>query len=125
MVRTLTLSALTLSTLLAAGTAVAADPATTSNGILVGEKSMTLYTYDKDTANSGKSVCNDKCATNWPPLKAAAGAKGMGNWTVISRDDGTTQYAYKGQPLYYFIKDKAAGDKTGDGVGGAWHVVKP
>jgi predicted lipoprotein with Yx(FWY)xxD motif len=124
MIRTLSLSALSLAALLAAGSAVAA-PATTANGMLVGDKGMTLYTYDKDTANSGKSVCNDKCATNWPPLKAAAGAKAESNWTVISRDDGTTQYAYKGQPLYYFVKDKAAGDKTGDGVGGAWHVVKP
>jgi predicted lipoprotein with Yx(FWY)xxD motif len=124
MIRTLSLSALSLAALLAAGSAVAA-PAKTSGGVLVGDNGMTLYTYDKDTANSGKSVCNDKCATNWPPLKAAAGAKAESNWTVISRDDGTTQYAYKGQPLYYFIKDKAAGDKTGDGVGGAWHVVKP
>src|SRR5262249_11544235 len=33
---------------------------------------MTLYTFDKD--EKGKSNCYDKCAANWPPLKAEAGA---------------------------------------------------
>ena len=31
---------------------------------------MTLYVFDRDTAGSGKSVCNGPCATNWPPLMA-------------------------------------------------------
>ncbi|CAM3535375.1 Lipoprotein [Bordetella sputigena] len=125
MVRNFTLSALGAAALLMATGAVAAPPAKASNGVLVGEKGMTLYTFDKDTANSGKSVCNDKCATNWPPLAAPAGAKAEGQWTVITRDDGSKQWAYKGQPVYYWTKDKAAGDKTGDGVGGVWHAAKP
>jgi predicted lipoprotein with Yx(FWY)xxD motif len=125
MVRKFTVSALGVAALLIAGSAIAADPAKTSNGALVGDKGMTLYTYDKDAPNSGKSVCNDKCATNWPPLKASASAKADGAWTVVTRDDGTKQWAYKGQPLYYWVKDKAAGDKTGDGVGGVWHTATP
>ncbi|TGT48046.1 hypothetical protein EN813_051345, partial [Mesorhizobium sp. M00.F.Ca.ET.170.01.1.1] len=36
-------------------------------------KGMTLYTFDKD--EKGKSNCYDKCAANWPPLKAKASAK--------------------------------------------------
>lgn len=83
---------------------------------------MTLYTYDKDAA--GKSNCYDKCATNWPPLKAAAGAKAEGEWTVVKRTDGTQMWAYDGKPLYTFAKDKKAGDATGDGMGGVWHVAK-
>jgi len=94
------------------------------DGRLVDSEGYTLYTFDKDTPNSGKSVCNDKCATNWPPLAAQADAKADGPWTVITRDDGAKQWAYKGQPVYYWAKDKAAGDKTGDGVGGVWHVAK-
>lgn len=124
MVRTLSISALVLAASLAAGSAIAA-PAKVSNGVLVGDKGMTLYTYDKDTANSGKSVCNGPCATNWPPLKAEANAKAETDWSVVTRDDGAKQWAYKGQPVYYWVKDKAAGDRTGDGVGGVWHVVKP
>lgn len=38
------------------------------NGMLVGSNNMTLYTFDKDAAGSGKSACNGPCATNWPPL---------------------------------------------------------
>jgi len=83
---------------------------------------MTLYTYDKDEA--GKSNCYDKCATNWPPLKAEADAKAEGEWTVVDRTDGTKMWAYEGKPLYTFIGDKKAGEMTGDGKGGVWHVAK-
>ena len=38
--------------------------------VLVGAGGMTLYTFDRDAAGSGKSVCNGPCATNWPPLMA-------------------------------------------------------
>jgi hypothetical protein len=60
---------------------------------------MTLYTFDRDTVGSGKSVCNGPCATNWPPLMAAADAQPSGEWTVVKRDDGSSQWAYKGRPL--------------------------
>jgi predicted lipoprotein with Yx(FWY)xxD motif len=125
MVRKFTLSALGAAALLVAASAIAAAPGKASNGVLVGDNGMTLYTFDKDAANSGKSVCNGGCATNWPPLAASAGAKTEGAWSVITRDDGSKQWAYKGQPVYYWVKDKAVGDKTGDGVGGVWHVAKP
>ena len=105
--------------------AQAQPPATTSNGVLVDAKGMTLYTFDKDQANSGKSVCNDQCATNWPPLMADANAKVEGNWSIITRDDGTRQWAYQGKPVYLFIKDTKAGDQVGDGVKDVWHVIKP
>lgn len=83
---------------------------------------MTLYTYDKDSA--GKSACNGDCAVNWPPLMAAADAKDEGEWTVVARDDGSKMWAYEGKPLYTFVQDKKAGDVTGDGKGGVWHVAK-
>jgi predicted lipoprotein with Yx(FWY)xxD motif len=83
---------------------------------------MTLYTYDKDAA--GKTNCYDKCATNWPPLKAEAGAKADGDWTIVDRTDGSKMWAYEGRPVYTFIKDEKAGDVNGDGVGDVWHIVK-
>ncbi|WP_434722970.1 COG4315 family predicted lipoprotein [Mesorhizobium sp. RIZ17] len=85
-------------------------------------KGMTLYTFDKD--EKGKSTCYDKCAANWPPLKAEAGAKPDDEWTVIDRTDGSKMWAYDGKPVYTFVKDKKAGDMAGEGVAGAWHVVK-
>lgn len=85
-------------------------------------KGMTLYTYDKD--GKGKTNCYDKCATNWPPLKAEAGAKAHDEWSIVDRTDGTKMWAYDGKPVYTFINDKKAGDMSGDGVGEVWHVVK-
>ncbi len=105
------------------GLAMAADPAMEKDGMFTDSKGMTLYTFAKDSA--GKSMCNDKCAANWPPLMAEAGDKSMGDWTVIKRDDGSMQWAYQGMPLYTFVMDKKAGDMTGDGkMDGAWKVAK-
>ena len=90
--------------------------------VLTDAKGMTLYTFDKDA--DGKSACSGPCATNWPPLMAAADAKPANGFTTIKRDDGAMQWAYKGKPLYTWSKDTKPGDTTGDGfLNGAWHVV--
>lgn len=86
---------------------------------------MTLYTFDKDTAGSGKSACNGGCATNWPPFMAADSDKPSGDFTIVTRDDGKKQWAAKGWPLYYWVKDTKPGGKTGDGVNGTWKTAKP
>ncbi|WP_076997205.1 ATP-binding protein [Variovorax sp. KK3] len=100
-------------------------PTRTADGVLIGPNGMTLYTFDRDAANSGKSACNGPCATNWPPLAAADGAKPMGPYTIVTRDDGKRQWAYKGWPLYYWTKDAKVGDRTGDGVNNVWKVARP
>ncbi len=92
--------------------------------IFTDAKGMTLYTYQKDTP--GQSACSGPCATNWPPLVAAAEATPSGDWTVINRADGTKQWAHMGRPLYTFAKDAKPGDRTGDGAGGgAWRAASP
>jgi len=100
-------------------------PAKTVEGVLVNPDGMTLYTFDKDAAGSGKSVCNGPCATNWPPLMASADAQASGDWAIITRDDGAKQWAYKGKPLYRWIKDQKPGDRTGDGFNNAWRLARP
>jgi len=92
-------------------------------GTLVNSAGMTLYTFDKDIAGSGKSTCNGPCAGNWPPLMAAAADNASGDWSTVTRDDGSKQLAYKGKPIYRWIKDQKPGDKTGDGVNKVWHVA--
>jgi predicted lipoprotein with Yx(FWY)xxD motif len=104
-----------------AGPAKVAD--TGMGKVLTDSKGMTHYTFDRDAA--GKSNCNGQCAQNWPPLMASANASASGNWTVVTRDDGTKMWAYKGKPLYTWVKDTKAGDTTGDGVNNVWHVAKP
>jgi predicted lipoprotein with Yx(FWY)xxD motif len=120
-------TALIAAALFAANPSFAQAPAhaadTAKGKALVDSKGMTLYIFDKDA--DGKSACNGGCATNWPPLASAAGASATGDWTIITRDDGATQWAYKGKPLYVFIKDAKPGDAAGDGFKDVWHVAKP
>lgn len=99
-------------------------PVKKSGDMLVSDTGMTLYTFDKDTAGSGKSACNGPCTGLWPPLTASAMAKDNGSYTVITRDDGSKQWAYKGKPLYMFKQDKQAGDHAGDNFKDLWHVIK-
>ncbi len=110
---------------LAACASMSAGPAKMAGGMLVGPNGMTLYTFDRDPAGGAKSVCNGPCAVNWPPLMASDSDRAMGDYSVLARDDGKKQWALKGKPLYYWIKDTKAGDKTGDGVQNVWHIIKP
>lgn len=94
--------------------------------ILTNAKGMSLYTLDAD--KPGASVCYGKCAALWPPMLATAKSKGEGEFSVITRKDGAKQWAYRGAPLYAWVKDKKPGDVTGDGVKGAtglWRVARP
>ncbi len=96
--------------------------------ILVDDKGMSLYLFTNDTPNT--STCYDKCATFWPPLLTAGSAvAGTGvdasKFGTTTRKDGTTQVTYNSWPLYYFSKDKQAGDVAGQGVTNNWYVVSP
>lgn len=59
-----------------AGFGGAPSPARVADGVFVSAAGMTLYTFDRDTASSGKSVCNGPCAVNWPPPTPAPAATG-------------------------------------------------
>ena len=110
----------TAALLSAAGAYAQSGPVKAVNGMLVGDKGMTVYTFDKDSA--GKSACNGACATNWPPVMAEGALSG--DYSEVTRDDGKKMIAYKGKPLYYWVKDAKAGDTTGDNVNSTWHIVK-
>ena len=71
------------------------------------------------------SACNGPCATNWPPLAAAVGDRPSGDYSIVTRDDGSRQWAYKGKPLYRWVRDTKPGDRTGDGFRNAWRIAKP
>lgn len=98
-------------------------PVKKADGVLVNSAGMTVYTFDKDVTDSGKSTCNGPCAANWPPV-AAGDAKLSPPYSVVTRDDGAKQVAYKGKPLYLFAADTKVGDRNGDKVKDVWHVVK-
>jgi predicted lipoprotein with Yx(FWY)xxD motif len=56
---------------------------------------------------------------------ASAGDSASGEWTIVTRDDGSRQWAFRGKPVYYWSKDAKAGDRTGDGVSNAWRLARP
>ncbi len=66
---------------------------------LGGPEGQLLYTFDADSA--GKSTCVADCAREFPPAIAAANATAFGEWSLVTRDDGKRQWAYRGKPLYY------------------------
>ncbi len=117
------LTALALCATAHAQTAPATAGTTAKGKALVEAKGMTLYTFDRDSA--GKSNCNGQCLTTWPPLAAAADAKASGDWSIVTRDDGAKQWAYKTKPLYTFNKVAKPGDAAGDGVNNVWHLATP
>lgn len=119
------LASFTAAVVLAACASMSSGPARVSDGVFVGPNGMTLYTFDRDTVASGKSSCNGPCATNWPPLMAGPNDTGSGDWSVVVRDDGSRQWAYRGKPVYYWVRDAKPGDRTGDGVNNVWRLARP
>ena len=83
---------------------------------------LTLYFFDRDET-PGKSNCNDACAKAWPPVHAEPGAKPVGDWAPLTRNDGTLQWAFKGKPAYTFAKEGAPGTTFGDSIRGPWHTA--
>jgi predicted lipoprotein with Yx(FWY)xxD motif len=96
---------------------------------LTDDKGMALYLFKKDTPD--KSACGTAgaCIEKWPAFfadtvdpKAGIDAVAVG---FITRGDGTRQTTYKGQPLYYYFKDKDGDDVYGQGFNNVWYVVAP
>ncbi len=93
--------------------------------VLVDAQGMTLYHLSSE--QSGKFLCTSAaCVAAWPPVSASASSAGVSGLETVKRPDGTEQLAYKGEPLYTFAGDKAAGEANGQGVkadGGVWSAV--
>lgn len=87
----------------------------------------TLYYFDKDKPQT--SVCEGDCLKNWPAVPVMKGSipstLRSSDFGSVTRSDGSLQEAYKGYPLYYFIKDVNHGDVTGQNVNKVWFVVSP
>ena len=90
--------------------------------VLADVHGQTLYAFDLDKVPN-KSKCVGSCLQAWAPLIAPTLANPTGDWSVITRDDSTTQWAFRGQPLYRSLKDVAPGEVNGDGAGETWRAA--
>ncbi|HEY3050315.1 MAG TPA: hypothetical protein VGJ40_01200 [Gaiellaceae bacterium] len=97
--------------------------------ILVDPHGKTLYMWAHDRRS--RSTCYGACARSWPPLvtrgkpRALMGARAALLGTSLRRD-GKRQVTYHGHPLYYFARDRKAGQTLGAGLvafGGRWDPV--
>jgi predicted lipoprotein with Yx(FWY)xxD motif len=97
-------------------------------GSVMTADNMTVYVYTKDSPR--ETVCYDICAMNWPPLLVThtptLAASFPGRFASVTRNDGTKQCTYNGQPLYLYIEDPPGTDQAnGQNVDNEWFVVHP
>jgi YD repeat-containing protein len=81
-------------------------------GALADAAGRPLYVFEYDTM-AGMSHCVEQCAATWPPLAAPRKASPVGAFTVIARDDGGWQWAYRDKPLYTYSADVPGGAPKG------------
>lgn len=98
---------------------------------LTADSGRSVYLWEADSA--GTSTCTGACASVWPPVTTTGTPQASGGATAsdlgtITRSDGSHQVTYAGHPLYYFAKDSAPGQTTGEGsngFGAKWWLVSP
>jgi len=94
---------------------------TSAGNVLTTANGMTLYTYDKDMV--GQSACYGDCAQYWHPYLSNGTSTPSGKITLVTRTDGSQQWAYDGKPLYTFVQDTSTGQVNGNDFHNNWHVV--
>lgn len=95
---------------------------------LTDTKGMTLYVFAND--KKLESNCVGDCLKNWPAfvydnkdLQSSTDTLSK-RMNIIKRSDGTYQYAYGQEPLYYYKEDKNPGETNGNGLSdGKWNTV--
>jgi predicted lipoprotein with Yx(FWY)xxD motif len=84
---------------------------------------MTLYGFDGDARHDGQSCSARACDLRWLPLAAATIALPVGKFSIVTRTDGSRQWAYRGRALYTYAGDQLAGDVHGEGVDQRFEVA--
>ena len=100
--------------------------------VLVDNKGMTLYMFEKDTTHPISS-CYDDCAKIWSPvlvsdeagLSIFQGTAVDKSKVALSRraDTDKFQVTYNGWPLYTWSRDTKPGDTTGQKIANLWWVI--
>ncbi|MFI7400603.1 hypothetical protein ACIBW9_08950 [Streptomyces sp. NPDC049541] len=93
--------------------------------ILVDGRGRTLYLFTEDGKNTNSMNCDAACMKLWPHMegKPHAGAGVEANLVGHTKGSGKVQVTYAGHPLYYYAKDRKAGDLKGQGIDKVWYVL--
>ena len=84
---------------------------------------MTLYTFDGDARRDGQTCTASSCDLEWIAVAAPTIAMPVGDFSIVTRNDGARQWCYHGRPLYTYAGDKLPGDVHGAGVKPHWDVA--
>lgn len=82
-------------------------------------KLLPLYIFKGEPA--GRSLCDRDCTAVWPIVQAETNDKPAGFWTIVKRDDGRLQWAYKNSPVYTYFEDRP-NDARGVGKNMDWYL---
>ncbi len=91
--------------------------------ILTDFNGRTLYAFDGDATDDGQTCSDHGCDIRWSPVAAAQLAMEVGYFSVVTRTDGSRQWAYRQQPLYRYAGDLLPGDVHGDDADPRWRVA--
>jgi hypothetical protein len=80
---------------------------------------LPLYIFKGEPA--GRSLCDRDCTAVWPIVRAESSDKAMGLWSVVKRDDGRFQWAYKNSPVYTYFEDRP-NEPKGVGKSMDWYL---
>lgn len=64
---------------------------------------LPLYVFKGEPA--GQSLCDRDCTAVWPIVQAQKSDQPVGEWTIVAREDGRHQWAYRGMPVYTYFED--------------------
>ena len=91
--------------------------------VLTDYSGFTLYAFDGD-AKKDNQTCSDRgCQLSWQPVEAPEFARSVGDFTIVARADGASQWAYKKRPLYRYSGDLLPGDAFGENVDRKWKIA--
>lgn len=84
--------------------------------ILTNFEGFSLYRFT-ESQNQENACSNNECYEKWAPVAAPALAIGLGEFSVIDRNDGSRQWAFRGQALFRYKGDLLPGDVNGNSPG--------
>ncbi len=90
---------------------------------LTDSSGMTLYTFEGDARRDGQTCTSSACDPEWIPVAAPTIAMPVGDFSIVTREDGLQQWCYRGRPLYTYSGDKLSGDVHGAGIKPHWDVA--
>jgi hypothetical protein len=80
---------------------------------------LPLYIFKGEPA--GRSLCDRDCSAVWPIVRAESDDKPAGFWTIVKREDGRLQWAYKNSPVYTYFEDRP-NEPKGVGKNMDWYL---